>query len=335
MGLKDTRVWKFAKRLKNKRIAKTNYFKALKMPCNQYEEYLVNRTYEMMLRKSHSAPFAYKINFENPRTFTEKRQWLKLYDQDERKAEYTDKYEVRKHIEAVLGKDFLIPLIKIDGKDCFDNANDIDFGKLPNSFVIKCTHGSHMNIIVKDKSSLSKKQIKGYKKQLNKWLSINYAFVVAIELQYQYLKPRLIIEEYVDFGGKALTDYKFFCFNGIPTFVGIFENRYTSQYVETYVDMSFKSINYRLDNYQSNPCIVKPDCFDDMVLIAKKLCEDFLMVRVDLYTFNNRVYFGELTFSSASGYDFPNPFSFDMQMGELIKIDLKKRDENFKYRRKI
>ncbi len=333
MGIKETKLWKIAKRIRNDLKKKSNYNKTKRMPLNQYEEYLIERTFEMMKRKSHSKDYAYRINFNNPVTFTEKRQWLKLYDQDYRKSLYTDKYEVRKHIADVLGNNYLIPLISIDGKEVFDNVKEIDFDKLPNSFVIKCTHGSHMNVIVRDKSLLTKKQLNSIKKQLCKWLKTNYTYVVAVELQYKDIKPRLIIEKYVDFGNSILTDYKFFCFSGEPKFVGIFENRGTPEYREAYLDMNFKPMKFRLDNYKTSSNIQKPKTFDEMVRIAKLLCEDFKMVRVDLYTSDNTIYFGELTFSSAAGYDFPNPFSYDKELGEYIKIDASKRDNDFRYRK--
>ena len=334
MNIKNTKLWFYFKGIKNKRRLKQNYKKHKKMPLDEYEEYLIKRTFEMMKRKSYFAPHAYKINFENPVTFTEKRQWMKLYDQDPRKALYTDKYEVRQHIAKVLGEKYLIPLISINGKSCFESVDEVDFDKLPNSFVIKCTHGSHMNIIVKNKSELSNRDIRKYKRQLQAWLNTNYAYVVASELQYKSIKPRIIVEEFIDFGKSALTDYKFFCFSGEPKFVGIFENRWSNDYVETYLDVKFKPIKFRLDDYSPNPNISKPKRFDEMVQIAKLLCEDFAMVRVDLYTFNDRIAFGELTFSSAAGYDFPNPFEFDEILGKYIKIDLYKRVNNYTYRKK-
>lgn len=334
MRIKDTKIWKFLKSKKNERTLKKNYKKNKNMPCFQYENYLVERTSEMMKRFDFSRPYAYKINFENPITFTEKRQWLKLYYDNPKQALYTDKYEVRKHIIETIGEDYLIPLISIDGKDCFNSSEEIDFDKLPNSFVIKCTHGSHMNIIVKDKSKLSYHDIRKYKKQLNKWLKVNYAFFVGLELHYKDIKPRIIIEKYVDFGDAMLTDYKFFCFSGDPKFVLIVENRGTDKYTESYLDLDFNKTEFRLDRFKANENVVKPENFKEMVDISKKLCEDFPLVRVDLYSFKGKVYFGELTFTPAAGYDFPNPFEFDRILGDYIKIDNSKRENNFKYREK-
>ena len=96
MNIKNTRLWEYAKKIKNKRIAKLNYKRLKRMPLNEYENYLTERTFEMMLRKSYFAPHAYKINFDNPITFTEKRQWMKLYDQDDNPV------DIARHPEEIL-----------------------------------------------------------------------------------------------------------------------------------------------------------------------------------------------------------------------------------------
>ena len=175
MKIKDTKFWFFAKNLKNQRLKKKHYRYALRMPENEYEDYLVNRYREMMNRRAYSA--GSELSFDSPSTFTEKCQWIKLYDQDTRKPTYSDKYAVRDHIKKMIGEDYLVPLISIDGKDHFYNADEIDFEKLPNKFVLKCNHGSHMNILVEDKASLSTKQIKRYKKQL---LYRRYIYIFSI-----------------------------------------------------------------------------------------------------------------------------------------------------------
>lgn len=333
MGIKNTYIWQLAKKQRNKSLARKNYIKAKNMPLCQYEDYLIERTFEMMHRKAYFRDHAYRINFDDPKTFTEKRQWLKLYNQDPRKATYTDKYLVRKHIIETIGEEYLMPLITIDGKDYFESAKEIDFNKLPNSFVIKCSHGSHMNIVVQDKTKLKKKDIRQYKRQLNKWLHTNYAYVVAAELQYKDLKPRIIIEKYIKTDNTYLTDYKFFCFHGEPKFLGVFEGRSTTDYSETYRDIDFNKLDFRLDHFKENPKLKKPKNYDKMIEIVKKLCEDYAMVRVDLYNIDGSILFGELTFSSASGYDFPNPYEYDQILGDWIKIDNKIREENHTYRK--
>lgn len=303
------------------------------MKESEYEEYLISRTFEFFKRYEYSNQYAYKIDFSNPITYTEKMQWLKLYDQSEKKTKYTDKYEVRKHISLVLGEKYLIPLISINGIDCFENVKQINFDALPNQFVLKCTHGSHMNIIVKDKSRLSNKDIRGIKRKLNDWLNTNYAFVVSCELQYKDIKPRIIIEKYMDDGQPTLCDYKVFCYSGVPKFISINQFRGTEKYCESYFDLDFKPLPYTLGNHLVNPDIQRPQQLSKLIEFSRLLAEDFAHIRVDFYIINGNIYFGELTFSPGAGYDFPNPMLYDKELGELVTVDKSKRKDNFRYRK--
>ena len=150
MGIKDTKLWNFLRKKKYARIKRQHYLSAQKMDKTDYEQYLQSRYIEFMNRKEYTK--GKTLSFDNPQTFTEKSQWIKLYDQDPRKPQLADKYRVRDFIKKTIGEEYLIPIISIDGVDHFENANDIDFEKLPNKFVLKCNHGSHMNIIVEVKS---------------------------------------------------------------------------------------------------------------------------------------------------------------------------------------
>lgn len=303
------------------------------MPKTSYEDYLVKRYSEMVNRHSYS--YGKMLDFENPHTFTEKCQWIKLYDQDPRKPIFSDKYAVREHIKSVIGDEYLVPLISIDGKDFFEDAREIDFNKLPNSFVLKCNHGSHFNIIVKDKSSLSKKQISNYKKQLNKWLKTNYVFTVALETQYKGIKPRIIIEKYLD-GAEQMREFKFTYFNGELAFFWICErivdvSRNTTTFL---ADTKIAPFNFDLgiDKPVDNPSI--PPEYSTMRNLADILASDFTMVRVDFFLINHKIYFSELTFNSAAGFDVPRPIEYDQIIGDKLKLDLSKRDNNFTYRKK-
>ena len=113
----------------------------------------------------------------------------------------------------------------------------------------------------------------------------------------------------------------------------IVENRGTSKYAESYLDLNFHKTDFRLDRFKGNDEVMKPDNFDDMVEIAKKLSEDFPLVRVDMYSLNEKIFFGELTFTSAAGYDFPNPFEYDRILGDYIQIDKSKRDNDYTFRK--
>lgn len=332
MKIKDTKFWLFAKKLKNRRLKRKHYRHALRMPESKYEDYLVNRYREMMNRRAYSA--GSEMSFDRPSTFTEKCQWIKLYDQDTRKPIYSDKYAVRDHIKKMIGEEYLVPLISIDGKEQFYNANEIDFEKLPNKFVLKCNHGSHMNILVEDKASLSAKQIKRYKKQLNTWLKTNYVFCVALETQYIGIKPCIIIEKFIS-GAEDMREFKFTYFNGKLAFFWISERivdvfRTTTTFLE---DKTIAPFNFDLatDKPVSNPSI--PFEYDKMRRLADKLCENFTMVRVDFMLVDGRIYFSELTFNSAAGFDAPRPIEYNKKIGDMLKLNLSKREENYKYRK--
>ena len=331
MGYKDTKFWQLLRKLRNDYLFKKHYRNALRMDPSNYEEYLSKRYEEMMNRQEYS--HGSKLNFDNPVTFTEKCQWIKLYDQDPRKPIYSDKYAVREHIKKTIGEEYLVPLISIDGKDHFYNANEIDFDKLPNKFALKCNHGSHMNILVEDKKSLTKKQIKKYKKQLNKWLKINYVFYVALETQYVGIKPCIIIEQYLE-GTKDMRDFKFTYFNGKLAFFWISENVVINRTTTTFTK-DCKVAPYNFDLGRDKPADNKsiPEEYQMMKSLADKLCEDFTMVRVDLMLVGEKVYFSELTFNSAAGYDAPRPIEYNKIIGDQLVINQEKRKQITIYRK--
>ena len=333
MSLKDSLFWKKLRIIKNERIKKSHYRHALRMKQCEYEDYLISRYKEMMNRRPYCA--GSELNFDNPVTFTEKCQWIKLYDQDPRKPIYSDKYAVREHIKNLIGEDYLVPLISIDGKDHFYNAKEIDFNKLPNRFVLKCNHGSHMNILVEDKSSLSKKLIRKYEKQLNKWLKTDYVFYVALETQYVGIKPCIIIEQYLD-GADDMREFKFTYFNGELAFFWISErivnvSRTTTTFLNNLNPAPF-NFDLGIDKPVDNPSI--PIEYEKMKSLADELCDDFTMVRVDLMLVDEKIYFSELTFNSAAGFDAPRPIEYNKIIGDMLKLDLSKRDNNYTYRKK-
>ena len=333
MGIKDTKLWKYLRKKKYDRIKHQHYLNVQKMNTHDYEQYLKDRYVEFMSRKEYTK--GKTLSFDNPQTFTEKSQWIKLYDQDPRKPQLADKYRVRDFIKKTIGEEYLIPIISIDGVDHFENANDIDFEKLPNKFVLKCNHGSHMNIIVENKAGLTKKDIKNIRKKLNNWLNVKYAYVVSLETQYLGIKPCIYIEEYFETKG-PLRDYKFLCFNGHCHYFWINEDVVDDK-KETCTtfceDLSVAPFNMNLGFRKNISNMELPKNIKTMLEIANKLANDFVFVRVDLYNLDGKIYFGEMTFNSAAGYDVPYPGEYDLELGKLMKIDLSKRDNNFTYRK--
>ncbi len=253
-----------------------------------------------------------ELDIENPKTFNEKLQWLKLYD---RKPEYTkmvDKYEAKKYVADLIGDEYIIPTIGI-----YDKFDDIDFDELPNQFVMKCTHDSGGLVICKDKTQLD---IKKAKKKINKCLKRNF-YYIGREWPYKNVKPRIIVEKYmVDESKKELIDYKFFCFNGEPKFLYVsegLENHKTAKI--SFFDMNFNREKFKRSDYREfdqNP--KKPVNFEKMKELAKTLSSGHTFLRVDLYEINNQIYFSELTFSPCAGYLPFEPVKYDMVIGNMI-----------------
>lgn len=257
------------------------------------------------------------LNLAAPQTYNEKIQWLKIYD---RRPEYTmmvDKYAVKDYVEGIIGKDHIIPTLGV-----WDNFDDIDFGKLPNQFVLKCTHDSGGLVIVKDKSKLD---IAATRAKINRCLKHNYYWGLR-EWPYKDMKPRIIAEQYmVDESGTELKDYKFFCFDGKPKAMFIATDR-SNPNEETkfdFFDMDFNHLPFTNGHPNANREIKKPEGFEEMKEIAAKLSQGIPHVRVDLYNINGSIYFGELTFSHWSGLVPFVPEEWDYTFGSWIKLPKK------------
>lgn len=266
------------------------------------------------------------LNLDCPKYLSEKQQWIKLYDQDKLKNLCSDKYLVRDYIKEKIGEEYLIPIIKIDGRDSFENADEINFGKLPNSFVIACNHGSSMTIVVKDKTKLSKKGIKQIKKKLNRWLTIEPAYINAFDFVYKDIKPRIYITEFINNKQNDLYDYKIMCFNGEPQFVWVDTGRFFN-HKRTIYDLNFKKLNFKINNYESSNDLLKPDNFEEMLELSKILSSTFKFVRVDFYNVDGRIYFGELTFNSEAGVAKISPREVDIKIASRLKLGEKHNDQ--------
>jgi len=252
-----------------------------------------------------------RLDITNPKSFNEKIQWLKLYD---RRLEYTkmvDKYEVRKYISEIIGEQYLIPLLGV-----YNNFEEIDFSKLPNKFVLKCTHDSGGLVICKDKNKFDMEKAK---MKINNCFKRNYYFQWR-EWPYKNIKPRIICEKYmVDESGIELKDYKFMCFNGQVKCLFVCLNRNSSNGLNVdFYDMDWNPMPFERHYSSSGTTIPKPKNFDMMVEFAKKLSKDIPFVRVDFYETNGQLYFGELTFYPGSGYEEFKPESYDYLLGSWI-----------------
>lgn len=256
-----------------------------------------------------------ELDIENPTTFNEKLQWLKLYDKNPKYTKMVDKYEAKKYAASIIGEEYIIPTLGV-----YDKFEDIDFEKLPNQFVMKCTHDSGGIVICKDKANLD---IQEAKKKVNKYLKRNY-FYNCREWPYKNVKPRIIVEEYMeDSVDKELRDYKFYCFNGYVKSLMVATDRLNAEkeLCFDYFDENFKHLNL-VNELHPNAKIMphKPKQFEKMKELARKLSLGFPHLRVDFYEANGQIYFGEVTFYDMGAYLKIKPESWEKEWGNLIKL---------------
>lgn len=254
------------------------------------------------------------LNLKVPQTFNEKLQWLKLHAKHEEYTNLVDKYEAKKYVANIVGNEYIIPTIGV-----WDKFEDIDFDRLPQQFVLKTTHDSGGVVICKDKATFD---INEARRKLNKSLKHNFYWEHR-EYPYKNVRPRIIAEKFmVDESGTDLKDYKFFCFNGEPKMVLLASNRQRGTYMDFY-DINFNLLPVcRKAHPNSGKYYEKPSNYDEMLKIAVVLSQNFPHVRVDLYNINGRIFFGELTFFSASGNVPFVPEEWDYKIGEWLKLPI-------------
>lgn len=273
---------------------------------------------KVFLEAAFRARFGRKLNLNNPETFNEKLQWLKLYN---RKPEYTkmvDKYLVRDYVKEKIGEEYLIPLLGV-----WDDPEKIDFDELPTQFVLKCNHNSGLGMcICKDKNSLD---INKVKEELKKGINQNY-YLTSREWPYKDVPRRIIAEKYmVDESGYELKDYKFYCFDGKVKLVMINSDRMSSEKTKAnYFDENYQPLDFvwGYENAEIPP--QKPEKFEEMKYLAEKLSEGISHVRIDFYQTPSGIYFGEITFFDGSGFDAIEPIEWDYKIGSWIKLPLDK-----------
>lgn len=255
----------------------------------------------------------YELNLDSPRTWCEKMQWLKLFDATLRKSQLTDKLMAKELVGNMIGKRHIIPVLA-EGYS-FD---DLDFCKMPNQFVIKTNHGSGTNFFVTNKWFFLHSGLKEVARTyFSYWLQMDYGYDDSFELHYSAIEPRVFVEPYVPSLFEDLNEFRFMCFEGIPRYVE----------VKTGKDGEFRNI-YDTDwnavdacwGHERNFEVEKPVAFDEMKKIAKILCEGFHFVRIDMNLVGDEIYFGEMTFTSYSGFVRIEPKEFDYILGDLIRL---------------
>lgn len=278
---------------------------------------------EKFLKYQFKARIGKRLDLNNPQTFNEKLQWLKLND---RKPEYTvmvDKYLVRRYIADKIGEEYLIPLLGV-----WDSPRDIDFDALPDKFVLKCNHNSGTGMcICKDKSKLD---IARVEEDLQRGLEQDY-YLTGREWPYKNVPRKIICEQYMTDSPDSndFTDYKFFCFNGKVDSVMLCMERSSGDTKFYFFDKNWNLCRYNIRGKSAPPdfTVPKPQNIDAMFELAARLSEGIPFVRVDLYNSDGHIYFGEMTFFPDSGFDANLLPETDLYFGNLIDLG-EVKDEN-------
>lgn len=268
---------------------------------------------KMFLKMIYKNRFHRELDLENPVCFTEKLQWIKLYDHDPVYTVMVDKYACKEFVASIVGEEYIVPLIGV-----WDSFDEIDFSGLPERFVLKCTHDSGGTVICKDKKTLD---IEKARVKIRKSLKKNY-YYHSREWPYKNVKPRIIAEPYLeDKKDGELRDYKFFTFGGEPKYLYIAQGRgKKGRTYSDFYDMDFNHLDLRIDHENSPEPPHKPENFELMKALARKLSAGTKAIRVDFYEVDGKVYVGELTLFHCSGFVPFRPEKWDKIWGEHLKL---------------
>ena len=256
--------------------------------------------------------FGQRIDWENPKTFNEKLQWLKINDRTPKYSLLVDKYEVKKYVADILGNEYIIPNLGV-----WEKADDIDFDSLPEKFVLKCTHDSGSVIICKEKSSLDFNIVRA---SLNAHLHKS-PYWFGREWPYRSVSPRIIAEPYLEDEDKQLKDYKFMCFNGQMKCCFVFSDRYEGSGLKLNVyDRNWELMKMGRKYTKTKKNLKQPKNYALMIEFAELLSKNIPFVRVDFYEVQGKVYFGEMTFFPNSGFTAFEPEEWDSILGDWLTL---------------
>jgi len=255
-----------------------------------------------------------KLDLYNPIEFNQKIQWYKVFYQPEELTNLVDKYSVREYVKEKIGEQYLNELYHV-----YDKVAEINFDELPNEFIIKATHGCGYNLIVNDKSTINK-----FKTKLlfHKWLNTSQYYRTGKEWAYKNIKKRLIVEKLLNEEGQpSLIDYKFYCFNGKPKFLGIYVDR-AKTVKNGFYDTDFNKLPFSNKKNENtiDTDIEKPSTFEEMILLSEKLADKFPFVRVDFYSIKGKITFGEMTFYPGDGRRDFTPEKYNTIIGDYLKL---------------
>lgn len=252
-----------------------------------------------------------KINWNNPKTFNEKLQWLKLYDRNPEYTTLVDKYKVKEFVVKTIGEEHIISTLGV-----WEKFEDINFDALPNQFVLKCTHDSGGVVIVKDKEKID---IPLIREKIEKAMKVNY-YYLGREWVYKHVEPRIICEEYIGSDENELIDYKLMCFNGKVKCTFICSNRERGKLFVNFYDRKWNPMPFIRHYPKNEKEFSKPILYENMVSLAEKLAQNIKFVRVDFYIRGEKILFGEMTFYPGNGMEKFEPEEWDRKLGDWLEL---------------
>jgi hypothetical protein len=251
------------------------------------------------------------LRLGNPQRFSEKIIWLNLRTRNPLWVRCTDKYDVRDYVAE---RGCAATLNEIYG--VYDSVSAIDWKTLPNQFVLKCTHGCGCNIICYNKDVLNEEATR---KRLELWMSTDYSLLLGVR-HYREIKPRIVCEKYLGGSdGELPIDYKLDCFNGVPTVIEVISERAVSL-VCTFRDLDWNILPFGIGNSPKESNQERPPRLHEMIAVAARLSQGIPYVRVDLYSFQGKVVFGEMTFVPAGGFDPTLNEEGDRLLGKWLQL---------------
>lgn len=271
---------------------------------------------EDFLKKKFRIRMGQELDLENPKTFNEKLQWLKLYNRQPIYTTMVDKYAVKQYVTDQIGSEYVIPTLGV-----WDHFDEIDFDSLPDRFVLKVTHDSGGIAICKDKKTFDKEAARA---KIEKSLKRDY-YNIGREWPYKNVKPRILAETFLENAeGKELVEYKIFCFNGEAKIILVCKGQaHGNGRTNDYCDTNLQRFPFTSLYPNSKGELDKPALLPELLKTAEKLSQGIPQVRVDLYICNNQIYFGEFTFFHNSGFCSFDPKEWDETLGSWIKLPKK------------
>lgn len=269
---------------------------------------------EMYVRITFRGKLGYHLNLNNPKTFNEKLNWIKIFNRNPLYTTLADKYAVKEIVAERIGEQYVVK-----NYGCWSSFDDIDFSSLPSKFVLKCTHDSSGAIICRDKDYFD---YYNARKRISHILKMNY-FYACREWPYKDIPPRIIVDELLDDGsGRELNDYKFWCFDGKPTYMYCTLKTNKENIYENFYDMNFVPVDINHGFLRHSPEFEKPEAFELMKELAAKLSDGIPFVRIDFFYVNKKVYFGEYTFFDWAGLQPFSTYEQDLELGKYIQLPM-------------